>query len=102
MTEEKSPRAVGVAAVVKGSARQYRDGVGLRGFVHSPSASGRVRKPFGLFSRPRGGWPPAMAAGEGGDEEVRVLQTLRGKICESLGGVDYPHPLLCVYLCMYV
>lgn len=41
-----------------------------------------------------------MAAGEGGDEEVRVLQTLRGKICESLGGVDYPDPVLC--LCVYI
>lgn len=40
-----------------------------------------------------------MAAGEGGDEEVRVLQTLRGKICESLGGVNYPDPVLCVYIC---
>lgn len=31
-----------------------------------------------------------MAAGEGGDEEVRVLQTLRGKICEwrRLGRVE--------------
>lgn len=43
-----------------------------------------------------------MAAGEGGDEEVRVLQTLRGKICESLGGVDSPHPLFCVYVRMCV
>lgn len=42
-----------------------------------------------------------MAAGEGGDEEVRVLQTLRGKICESLGGVDYPDPVLSVCVYMY-
>ncbi|XP_039213388.1 ras GTPase-activating protein 2 isoform X3 [Crotalus tigris] len=33
-----------------------------------------------------------MAAGEGGDEEVRVLQTLRGKICQAKNLVPYPGP----------
>lgn len=48
---------------------------------------GSVRETFGLsppglvvqWVRPP---PPAMAAGEGSDEEARVLQTLRLKICE--------------------
>lgn len=43
-----------------------------------------------------------MAAGDGGDEEVRVLQTLRGKICESLGGVGYPDPVLCLCVCVCI
>ncbi|XP_062988235.1 ras GTPase-activating protein 2 [Elgaria multicarinata webbii] len=33
-----------------------------------------------------------MAAGDGGDEEVRVLQTLRGKICQAKNLVPYSGP----------